>query len=109
MLFGKRKKIIALENKNKYLQGKIKDLEENKVELKNTIEKLEEQVNELLWEKADKDGLFDEPEEPDYSERCSCGGIFKPMYDEHPNWIKFCSICDSRIENSEYSPIKEPV
>ncbi|MGX5633510.1 hypothetical protein [Bacillus thuringiensis] len=28
-----------------------------------------------------------------------------PMYDEHPNWIKFCRYCDFRTDNSEYSPL----
>ncbi|MEQ2529065.1 hypothetical protein WMO40_20535 [Bacillaceae bacterium CLA-AA-H227] len=40
--------------------------------------------------------------------KCSCGGYMMPMYDEFPNWITFCSRCDSRNENSEASPIVEP-
>lgn len=109
MFFSKMGKIIALEKQNEYLLGKIKDLEENEDALKKSIEQLKEKVNDLLWEQAHKEGLFDEPEEPDYSEPCSCGGILTPMYDEQPNWIKFCSTCDSRIENLDYFPIKEPV
>lgn len=41
-------------------------------------------------------------------EKCSCGGHIMPMYDEYPNWIKFCNKCDARTEDSEMSPIVEP-
>ncbi|MEK5105087.1 hypothetical protein MKX83_24400 [Cytobacillus sp. FSL M8-0252] len=109
MLFSKKKKIVSLEKQNERLLNEIKNLEENEIALKNYIEQLKEKVNDLLWEQAHQEGLFDEPEEPDYSEACSCGGTFTPMYDEHPNWIKFCSTCDSRFENYDASPIKEPV
>lgn len=109
MLFSRKEKINALEKQNEYLLGKIKAFEENEVALKKSIDQLKEKVNDLLWEQAHQEGLFDEPEEPDYSEACSCGGIFTPMYDEHPNWIKICSSCDSRFENYDSSPIKEPI
>lgn len=39
---------------------------------------------------------------------CHCGGVITPMYDEHPYWITFCSKCDARHEDTEYSPIIEP-
>ncbi|MDZ3956222.1 hypothetical protein U0X36_25770 [Bacillus thuringiensis] len=35
---------------------------------------------------------------------CSKGRLI-PMYDEHPNWIKFCRYCDFRTDNSEYNPL----
>ncbi|MEC5241112.1 hypothetical protein P9C03_27845 [Bacillus mycoides] len=35
---------------------------------------------------------------------CSKGRLL-PMYDEHPNWIKFCRYCDFRTDNSEYNPL----
>lgn len=38
-------------------------------------------------------------------EKCSCGGNMLPMYDEFPNWITFCTKCDSRAEDINYSPI----
>lgn len=38
-------------------------------------------------------------------EKCSCGGYWRPMYDEFPNWIKFCTKCDSRTEDFENSPL----
>ncbi|QXE03625.1 hypothetical protein [Terribacillus sp. DMT04] len=44
-----------------------------------------------------------------YNESCSCGGIMVPMYDEYPTWLKFCSTCDTRSENTDVSPILEPV
>jgi hypothetical protein len=40
-------------------------------------------------------------------DKCSCGEYMMPMYDEFPNWITFCSKCDSRNENIEESPIVE--
>lgn len=42
-------------------------------------------------------------------DKCSCGGYMMPMYDEFPNWIKFCTNCDSRNENTGSSPIVEPL
>jgi|GEM_PF-4851866 hypothetical protein len=27
----------------------------------------------------------------------NCGIELEPMYDEHPNWIKFCPKCDYRV------------
>ena len=44
-------------------------------------------------------------EEIEEYEKCSCGGEWRPMYDEFPHWIKFCTKCDSRTENFEYSPM----
>lgn len=112
MLFVKNKKIIELQNQNEYLLGKIKEVEKNEEVLRNNSNKLEEEMYELnelikrhLWEHARDSGLF---EEPDFSEPCICGGILTPMYDEHPNWIKYCLDCDRRIENGDFSPIVEP-
>lgn len=71
------------------------------------IKKLEAQVADL---KLDQDYLLhelnfhmevedeDKDNEPDHSEPCHCGGTMIPMYDEHPNWIKFCTTCDERKE-----------
>lgn len=70
------------------------------------IKKSENQVADL---KLDKDYLLhhleyhikdedNEDNEQDYSETCRCGGTMIPMYDEHPNWIKFCTTCDERKE-----------
>ncbi|EJR29140.1 hypothetical protein [Bacillus mycoides] len=36
--------------------------------------------------------------------RCTKGSMM-PMYDEHPNWIKFCPICDYRDEDGDNSPL----
>ncbi|WP_179863646.1 hypothetical protein [Bacillus pseudomycoides] len=47
-------------------------------------------------------GLEGEPEneEEEYESCPRCfKGHLKTMYDEHPNWIMFCSNCDYRIEN----------
>jgi len=38
-------------------------------------------------------------------EDCSCDGKMLPMYDEHPNWIKFCSLCGCRSEKTDRSPL----
>src|SRR3954451_3558426 len=112
MFFIKNKKIIELQKQNEYLLVKVKEVEKNEEVLRNNINKLEEQMYELnelvnrhLWEHARDSGLFDEPEELDFSEPCICGGILTSMYDEHPNWIKYCLDCDRRIESGEFSPI----
>ncbi|MBG9732243.1 hypothetical protein ABD87_22730 [Lysinibacillus sphaericus] len=47
--------------------------------------------------------VFEEIEET--YEKCSCGGEWRPMYDEFPDWIKFCTKCDSRTEDVDYSPM----
>ncbi|MFS0815558.1 hypothetical protein ABC382_01120 [Lysinibacillus sp. 1P01SD] len=38
-------------------------------------------------------------------EKCSCGGYWRPMYDDFPHWIKFCTKCDARTEDTDYSPM----
>ncbi|RKJ74810.1 hypothetical protein D7X33_19180 [Butyricicoccus sp. 1XD8-22] len=38
-------------------------------------------------------------------EKCSCGGNMRPMYDDFPNWITFCTKCDNRTEDFDYSPL----
>ncbi|NRG44259.1 hypothetical protein HRF87_05715 [Bacillus sp. CRN 9] len=121
MFIFKNKEIKLLKEQNQYLREKLNILESNESELKKAFEglqdkmnnilseneKLRDSLNELFWDEAQRKGLFDEPDEIDYSEPCSCGGVFTPMYDEHPNWIKYCTTCDSRTEGTEYSPIKE--
>lgn len=47
---------------------------------------------------------FEEIDEEIY-EKCSCGGEWRPMYDEFPHWIKFCTKCDARTEDTDYSPM----
>lgn len=42
-------------------------------------------------------------------DKCSCGGYMRPMYDQFPNWITFCTVCDARHENFDVSPILEPL
>lgn len=41
----------------------------------------------------------------DDEEKCTCGGIILPMYEEHPLWIQFCNRCDIRMENGDFSPL----
>jgi len=60
-----------------------------------SIEELEYEVFHQL--------SFEESEE--IYEKCSCGGEWRPMYDEFPNWIKFCTKCDCRTEDIDYSPM----
>lgn len=48
--------------------------------------------------------VFDDTSEETY-EKCSCGGNMRSMYDEFPQWIKFCTKCDCRTENIDCSPM----
>lgn len=64
---------------------------------------------ELLQEEQlnieEEEAVLEVQEYLDYLEDCECGGKMLPMYEEHPNWIKFCSQCDSRSENTDRSPL----
>lgn len=46
---------------------------------------------------------YDESEET--YKKCSCGGDLRPMYDEFPDWINFCTKCNCRAEDVTCSPI----
>lgn len=98
-LFNKKEvaRIKELEQENEKLQEQLAD----------TTKELEE-VRDCSVELYLKLQSIEELEEEVEYEKCSCGGYMMPMYDEHPNWIKFCSMCDSRSEDSDMSPVLEP-
>src|SRR5690625_3528589 len=59
-------------------------------------------VEELHYNKWVEEGLekmqdMMEAEEP--HEKCDCGGVILPMYEEFPTWITFCNKCDTRRED----------
>ena len=87
---------------------RIKELEKKVLELKNELEEARELELDIQMELQRKEWEEEAKEAYANADKCDCGGIMKPMYEEHPNWITFCSKCDTRSENSDYSPIKEP-
>ncbi|KGX85199.1 hypothetical protein [Pontibacillus litoralis] len=95
----------------KELEKEVADLKVIDVEKANTINTLEKKL-EKLSEEAFENHMtllyMDKEELEANSHKCSCGGYFIPMYEEHPNWIEICTSCDNRIENTDMSPILEP-
>lgn len=88
--------------------AKIKELELENEKLKKELNQLEESSMDMFLELQCLNYEKDVEEDQEDNEKCSCGGDMLPMYEEHPNWIKFCVRCDSRTDDSIYSPIKEP-
>lgn len=63
-----------------------------------SIEELEFELHHLTKEPSYN-------EEPPYKLHEGCEGYWRPMYDQFPNWIFFCTKCDARYEDHEMSPL----
>ena len=83
---------------------RIQELEEEVLKVKKELE----ESQELALDTYMKLQALENEQEEDYMEKFLCGGTMIPMYEEHPDWIKLCRRCDSRIESNS-SPINEPV
>lgn len=70
-------------------------------ELEAEVERLHEQALDLHM------ALLAAEDDGEKCPRADCNGEMLPMYEEHPNWIQFCRVCDLRYDASEPEVMSE--
>lgn len=96
---------------NKEEIARIKELELENESLQKELDSMTAHALDLflqLNEKSDEERQEELDALEASREKCHCGGYILPMYDEYPDWIKFCNKCNACSEESDYSPILEP-